>query len=56
MEDVYCIRCEMLNKKTKASRKMRSPLGDLLPLCEQCIKEVREENSIFTPDTIPENE
>ena len=51
-----CVRCEIFNKKTKASKYVRSPLGELLPLCEQCIKEVEEENDIFTPNTVSNNE
>ena len=56
MEEVFCIRCEMFNRETIASRLIKSPLGELLPLCEQCIKEIREENDIFTPNTTLINE
>ena len=56
MNNKYCVRCEIFNRTTKASRYIKGPLGELIPLCEQCIKEIREENSIFTPNTILENE
>jgi hypothetical protein len=55
MNDKYCIRCEISNKRTKAIRYVKGPLGDLIPLCAECIREIREENDIFAPNMI-ENE
>ena len=56
MDNQYCVRCEIFDRRTKASRYLRSPLGELIPLCEKCIEEIKEENDIFTPSTILENE
>ena len=56
MNNQYCVRCEVFDRVTKASRYMKGPLGELIPLCEKCIKEIKEENNIFTPSTILDNE
>jgi hypothetical protein len=52
MNGEYCIRCEIFDKRTKASKYIKGPLGELIPLCEQCIEEVKEENDIFAPNTL----